>query len=170
MTTRTPFAIAFVLLAACTGGADGGTISSSSSSSGGSSSGGSSGGGSSGEPTGVSARCGDADTSVVEGTLDGQPVAVTGATRSWSWVNVGNPPKFDGTFEGGSVHVEWSGTIPNAQVTAVTNATITLSSSSATSTFQSGQLVYDSPDPESYFKASLTFDTGTVTVCMRKTD
>ena len=156
-----PFAIAFVVLTACTGGADGGTISSSSSSSGGSSSGGSSSGGSSsGEPTGVSARCGDPDTSVVEGTLDGQPVAVTGATRSWSWVNVGNPPKFDGTFEGGSVHVEWSGTIPNAQVTTVTNATITLTSSSGTNTFQSGQLVYDSPDPESYFKASLTFDAG----------
>jgi hypothetical protein len=177
---RSILAIACALLAACTGGSDSGTISSSSSggssggasSSGGSSSGGSSGGGSSsgGEPSGVEATCGDADTSVVSGTLGGNPVNVTGATRSWGWVNVGTPAKFDGGFEGGSVHLEWSGSTPNDKVTDLTGATITLTSSSGENSFQSGQLVYASGDTESWLKAKVTFDTGTITVCMRKND
>ena len=164
-----------LLLAACTGGADGGTISSSSSGSGGTSSSG--GGGSSGttsggdgEPTGVTAPCGDAGTSVVSGTLDGKPINVTGSTQSWSWVNVGNPPKFSGSFTGGALQVEWAGTTPNDKVTDITAATLSLSDNVDSRVFQSGQLVYDSGETESWFKASITFDTGTITVCMRKTD
>lgn len=153
-----PFACAVVL-----GCSSGGSDTASSSSSGGSSSGGTG-------PAGIAATCGEATESVVDGTLGGQSVKVTGKTGSFSWVNIGNPPKFDASFEGGSVHLEWSGTTPNGAVTTVTAATVTLTSNTGARTFQSGQLVYDSPDPESILKASLTFDTGTVTVCIRRTD
>ena len=132
-----------------------------------------SGGPSSGSTTGtdgIAATCGDADTSVVEGTLDGKPANVTGTTKSWSWVNIGNPSRYDGSFEGGSIHLEWSGTTPNGRVTPVTIATVTLDANAGTRTFQSGSLLYDSPDDESILKTTLTFDTGTVTVCMRKSD
>ena len=71
---------------------------------------------------------------------------VTGATRNWSWVNIGNPSKFDGTFEGGAVHLEWGSATPNKTVTTVTAATLTLTANAGARTFQSGQLVYDSPE------------------------
>jgi hypothetical protein len=147
-----------MLVVACSGGTDGGG---STSSSGGSSSGGSAGG--------ITANCADGDSSLVEGTLDGKPVNVTGTTKNWSWINIGNPSKFDGTFEG-AVHLEWGSTTPNKAVTTVTAATLTLAANAGARTFQSGSLVYDSPDPEKILKATLTFDTGSVTVCMRQTD
>jgi hypothetical protein len=154
--------LALLFLVGCSGGSDSGTTTS------GSSSGGSSSGGSGTD--GITASCGSATDTVVEGTFGGESISVTGTTKNWSWVNIGNPPKFDGTFAGGAVHLEWSGTTPNKAVTAVTAATVTLDTNSNARTFQSGSLVYDSPDPESILKATLTFDTGTVTVCMRKTD
>jgi hypothetical protein len=160
---RIAFAFACALVAGCSGGSDGGTTTS------GSSSGGSSSGSSPG-PSGVTANCGDATSSLIEGTLDGQPVNVTGATKNWSWINIGNPSKFDGTFEGGAVHLEWQGTVANESVTTATAATLTLTASAAPRKFQSASFVYDSPDPEKILKATITFDTGTVTVCMRKTD
>jgi hypothetical protein len=141
-----------VLVVACSGGSDGG-MSTSSSSAG-----------------GVTANCADGDSSLVEGTLDGKPVNVMGTTRGWSWLNFGNPSKFDGRFDGGAVHLEWASTTPNKAVTTVTAATLTLDANAGARTFQSGSLVYDSPDPEKILKATLTFDTGSVTVCMRQTD
>ena len=151
-----------VLVVGCSsGGSDGGTTTSGSSS----------GGSSSGSGVdGITATCGDATSSVVEGTLGGQAITATGKTKNWSWVNIGNPSKFDGTFEGGAVHLEWGSTVANKSVTTVTAATVTLDTNTNARTFQSGSLVYDSPDPESILKATITFDTGTVTVCMRKTD
>lgn len=160
---RLAFVCAF-LLGCSSGGSDGGTTTSGSS--GASSSSSSSGSG----VDGITATCGDATSSVVEGTLGGQSITATGKTKNWSWVNIGNPSKFDGTFEGGAVHLEWSGSTPNKAVTTVSAATVTLDTNPNARTFQSGSLVYDSPDPESILKATLTFDTGTVTVCMRKTD
>lgn len=123
-----------------------------------------------GTTTGIDAKCADGDSSLVEGTLDGKAVSVTGTTRNWSWINFGTPSKFDGTFEGGAIHLEWGGTTANNALTTVTGANLVLDGDAATRTFQSGSLIYDSPDPESILKAKLTFDTGSVTVCMRKTD
>lgn len=157
---ETFLSLAGVFLIGCSSG--GGDATSSASGSGGGSSSGGSGG--------ITANCADADSTLVEGTLDGKAVNVTGTTKNWSWINIGNPPNFDGTFEGGAVHLEWSGTTPNGAVTAVTAATVTLDSNAGARTFQSGSLVYDSPDPEKILKATLTFDTGTVTVCMRQVD
>lgn len=113
--------------------------------------------------------CGDAGTSFVGGTIDGRDVIVSGATKNWGWVNVGNPKRVDGSFEGGSIHLEWAETVSNGQVTNATAATLTLASSTGQRTFQEGQLSYDSPGDESILKATLASDRGSVTVCMRKT-
>jgi hypothetical protein len=55
-------------------------------------------------------------------------------------------------------------------VTPAIGATLTLTTNARARTFQSGQLVYDSPDQEKILDASLTFDTASVTVCMRQAD
>jgi len=147
------FVVAFAgaLVVACSSGGSGG---SSTSGSGGS--------------DGVAATCGDANKSVIESTSGGQTTTVTADTRSWGWVNIGKPSHFDGGWDGGSIHLEWPGTIANGEVADLSAATLTQGTSAGA--FKSGKLVYDSPDKESILKASIVFDTGTVTVCMRKTD
>lgn len=138
-----------VVCCACSGG------SGSSSGSGGNGSGG----------NGIGATCGEADTSVLEGA-----VTAKGRTISWAWVNIGKPAHFDGTFDGGSIHLEWNDSTPDGVDTPLTAATVTVGSSTGPRTFQSGTVVYDSDNTESTLKATLTFDTGTINVCMRKND
>jgi hypothetical protein len=143
--------VAFIaLVVGCSsGGSNGGTTSSSGSSSG-----------------GVEATCGDANKTVIVAVSGESNTTTTADTRSWGWVNFGKS-HFDGTWDGGgTIHLEWAGSIADGEVADLTAATISV----ASGTFKSGKLVYDSPDKESVLKASITFDSGTVTVCMRKTD
>lgn len=131
-----------------------------------SSAGGSSGGGNDVQ----SVPCGDVDTVMVDGTLDGASVAATSKPTSFAWINVGTPPKFDGAWSGGALHLEWGQTIANGAPTAVTAATLKLDASAKARTFQSGTLVYDSArgSSASTLRTELTFDTGHVTVCVHK--
>src|SRR5262245_25754156 len=118
--------------------------------------------------SGIDATCGDAKTSVIDSALDGQTSTVRATTRSWRFLNF-NPATFDGSWDGGSTHLEWAvGTTPEKTVTEVAAGTVTPSPAASASAFRSGQLVYDSTGAESVLQAKLTFETGTVTVCMRK--
>lgn len=129
------------------------------------------GGGSSGGGSEVqSVPCGDVDTVMVDGTLDGVSVASTSKPTSFAWINVGTPPKFDGAWAGGALHLEWGQTIANGAPTAVNAATLKLDAAAKPRTFQSGTLVYDSErgSTESTLRTELTFDTGHVTVCVHK--
>lgn len=121
-------------------------------------------------PGGVQARCGDLDTVVVDGTLDGKPVNETSPLSGFAWMNVGKPSTFNGTWKSGSMHLEWGSMVASGESTSLTAATLTLASSQGARTFRSGTMVYDSgrQAPESTLRTSLTFDTGTVTVCVRK--
>lgn len=117
-----------------------------------------------------SVPCGDVDTVMVEGTLDGASVAASSKPTSFAWINVGTPPKFDGAWSGGALHLEWGQTIANGAPTAVTAATLKLDANAKARTFQSGTLVYDSArgSSASTLRTELTFDTGHVTVCVHK--
>jgi len=116
------------------------------------------------------AVCGEIDTVVLDGTLGDQPVQRTEALGSFAWINTGKPSRFDATWSGGSTHLEWSGTIASGQTASLTTGTLTLETSPGARTFTSGEVVYtsDRQSSESTLKASLTFDTGTVSLCIRK--
>lgn len=156
---KTALVIASMLVAGCAGGGSSGTQ-------------GATQGGAQGvapTPTELKATCGDSDTSVVEGTLEGSPVDATGETI-WSVFVSTDPFKYDGKYDGGGVHLVWDGSTPDGQIAALTGAAIFIEANPpVTRTFRSGLVVHESSGNETILKTSMTFDTGTVTVCIRKT-
>jgi len=120
--------------------------------------------------SGVDAPCGDLDTVVVDGTLGGKAIRETGKLSGYAFVNLGKPSKFDGSWAGGSMHLEWPTTLASGQTTDLQTGSLTLASTPDPRVFQRGTMVYDSPfqGTESTLKSSLTFDTGTVTVCIHR--
>ncbi len=146
---RRVIASAFVCLAACSasGGSSGGT-----------------------GVNGIDAPCGDLGTVLVDGTLGGKTVHETAPLSGFAWVNVGKPSKFDGSWSGGSMHLEWGSTIASGQETDLLSGALNLASTPDPRSFTSGRLVYDSASQatESTLKTALVFDQGTVTVCIRK--